>query len=56
MRDGQRKQSSPAGTFGTVRTPPADLFSAEPLVVAGLQIGEVVPGDASVVPLRDRST
>ena len=56
MRDQKKKQSSPAGTFDTVRTPPADPSSAEPLVVAGPQIGEVVPRDASVVPLQDRST
>ena len=56
MRDGKRKQSSPAGTFDTVRTLPVDPFSVEPPVVVGLQIGEAVPGDASVVPLRDRST
>ncbi len=56
MRDRQRKLSSPAGTFDTVRTLLVDPFSAEPPVVAGLQTGGVVPGDASVVPLRDRST
>ncbi len=56
MWDRQKKQSSPAGTFDTVRTLPVDPFFAEPPVVAGLQTGEVVPGDASVVPLRDRST
>ena len=56
MRGRQRKQRSPAGTSDTVQTPPADPSSAEPPVAAGLPIGEVVPGDASVAPLRDRNT
>ena len=56
MRGQQRTQSSPAGTSDTVQIPPADPSSAELPVVAGLQIGEAVPEDASVVPLRDRST
>lgn len=49
-------QSSPAGTFDTVQTPPVDPSSVGPPVAAGLQTVGVVPGDAFVVPLRDRST
>lgn len=56
MWDRSKKQNSPAGTSDTVQIPLVDPSSAERPVVAGLQIGEVGPGDASVVPLRDRST
>ena len=51
-----RKQDLPAGTSDTVQTPPAGLSSAEPPVVAGLQIGAVVLGDASAGLWQDRST
>ena len=54
--DRGRNQSSPAGTSDTVQIPPAGPSFAVLPVVAGLQIGEVVPEDASVAPLRDRST
>lgn len=50
------KQSSPAGISDTVQTPPVDPSSVEQPVAAGLQTVEVVPGDASAVLSRDRST
>ena len=39
-----------------MKTLPAGPSFAEPPVVAGLLIGEVVLGDASVAPLQGRST
>lgn len=55
-RDRGRDQSSPAGTSDTVQIPPAGPSFAGLPVVAGLQIGEVVPEDAFVAPLRGKST
>jgi hypothetical protein len=48
--------SSPLDTFDTERTPQVGLSFAEPVHYAGLQIEEVEPEDASVVPWQDRST